>query len=128
MAVSSILLTGLAGIIIFAAAIYVFGIPPELKRKLERSALKTMGENKASYVLKGKHSYLPQLTRESETGKTDVDDVCPDQISKIPDSDQRDVKDLKRSLGNLGGGATKNPLGEQAGEAADDLTKPFTGR
>jgi len=100
---STILLTGLAGIIIFAAAVYVFGIPPELKRKLERGALKTMGENKASYILK-------------------------DQISKIPDSDQQDVKDLKRSLGNLGGGAAKNPLGEAAGEAADDLTRPFTGR
>ena len=43
-----------AGIIaILCAAVYVFGIPPELKRKMEEQALKTMGENKASYILKG---------------------------------------------------------------------------
>jgi hypothetical protein len=48
--------TVLAGIIgVFALAVYLFGIPPELKRKLERSALKTMGENKLSYMAKGKH-------------------------------------------------------------------------
>lgn len=47
--------TILAGIIgVFALAVYLFGIPPELKRKLERSALKTMGENKMSYIAKGK--------------------------------------------------------------------------
>lgn len=46
--------TILAGIIgVLALAIYLFGIPPELKRKLERQALKTMGENKMSYVAKG---------------------------------------------------------------------------
>jgi hypothetical protein len=43
-----------AGIVaVFALAIYLFGIPPEIKRKLERQALKTMGENKMSYVAKG---------------------------------------------------------------------------
>ena len=41
------LLTVLAGVIgVISLAIYLFGIPPELKRKLERQALKTMGENK----------------------------------------------------------------------------------
>lgn len=46
--------TALAGIVtVIALAIFLFGIPPELKRKLERSALKTMGENKLSYVAKG---------------------------------------------------------------------------
>jgi hypothetical protein len=46
--------TVLAGIIaVFSLAVYFYGIPPELKRKLERQALKTMGENKMSYALKG---------------------------------------------------------------------------
>jgi hypothetical protein len=46
--------TVFAGIIaLLALGIYLFGIPPELKRKMEKAALKTMGENKASYVLKG---------------------------------------------------------------------------
>ncbi|KAJ4288212.1 hypothetical protein N0V90_012229 [Kalmusia sp. IMI 367209] len=96
--------TILAGIIgIAALAVYLFGIPPELKRKLERSALKTMGENKLSYMAK-------------------------DQISKIPASDQEDVKQLKKGLGNAFGGAVNNPLGEATGEAADTLTSPLTGR
>ncbi|KAJ4313125.1 hypothetical protein N0V94_007104 [Neodidymelliopsis sp. IMI 364377] len=96
--------TGLAGVIaIISLAIYLFGIPPELKRKLERSALKTMGENKLSYVAK-------------------------DQINKIPTSDQTDPLQLKKGVGNLAGGATQNPLGEATGEAADSLTSPFTGR
>lgn len=48
------LLTILAGIIgVLVLAVYLFGIPPELKRKLERQALKTMGENKMSYIAKG---------------------------------------------------------------------------
>jgi hypothetical protein len=52
--------TGFAGIIaILSLAVYFFGIPPELKRKLERSALKTMGENKLSYVAKG--AFSPHL-------------------------------------------------------------------
>ncbi|KAF2650144.1 hypothetical protein K491DRAFT_609372 [Lophiostoma macrostomum CBS 122681] len=96
--------TVLAGIVAVAAlAVYLFGIPPELKKKMERQALKTMGENKMSYVLK-------------------------DQISKVPASDQEDVKDLKKGLGNLAGGAFQNPIGENAGEAADSLTSPLTGR
>lgn len=49
---------------IFAGYIYIVGIPPEVKRDLERKALKTMGENKASYMMK-------------------------DQINKVPDSDQQ---------------------------------------
>lgn len=32
---------------------YIFGIDPETKRELERKALKTMGENKMSYMAKG---------------------------------------------------------------------------
>jgi hypothetical protein len=54
------LLTGLAVVVgILAIAIYFFGIPPELKRKMENTALKTMGENKASYMLKGAVFPLP---------------------------------------------------------------------
>ncbi|KAL5375242.1 hypothetical protein DPSP01_011341 [Paraphaeosphaeria sporulosa] len=96
--------TVLAGIVsVLALAVYLFGIPPEVKRKLERSALKTMGENKLSYIAK-------------------------DQISKIPASDQENVKDLKKGLGNAVGGLASNPLGEATGEAADSLTSPLTGR
>jgi hypothetical protein len=51
----STLLTGIAAISVIAAAlIYFFGIPVELKRAMEKKALETMGENKASYVLKSK--------------------------------------------------------------------------
>ncbi|KAL6159557.1 hypothetical protein ACJQWK_06030 [Exserohilum turcicum] len=97
-------LTIFAALVALATAyLYFFGIPPELKRKLERQALKTMGENKMSYMTK-------------------------DTIDKIPASDQEDVKNVKKGISNLAGGATQNPLGEQAGEAADTLTSPFTGR
>lgn len=41
-----------------------FGIPPWLKREMEDKALETMGENKASYMMK-------------------------DTIGKVPASDQR---------------------------------------
>lgn len=48
--------TALAGVIaVVGLAIFLFGIPPELKRKMERAALKTMGENKLSYMAKGAH-------------------------------------------------------------------------
>lgn len=51
--------TTLGAVVAFAVlAVYLFGIPPEIKRKLERSALKTMGENKLSYVAKGKIAFL----------------------------------------------------------------------
>ncbi|EUC36611.1 hypothetical protein COCCADRAFT_33966 [Bipolaris zeicola 26-R-13] len=78
-----------AGLIALTAAyLYVFGISPELKRKMERQALKTMGENKMSYMTK-------------------------DAIDKVPASDQENIKSLKKGLGNIAGGATQNPLGEQ---------------
>lgn len=51
----SAILTGLAGVLaVLGLAVYLFGIPPEMKRKMEKAALKTMGENKASYMMKGK--------------------------------------------------------------------------
>ena len=49
--------TVLAGIVAaISLAIYLFGIPPELKRKMEKKALETMGENKMSYIAKGQSS------------------------------------------------------------------------
>lgn len=52
----------------------------------------------------------------------------PDQIGKMPASDQKDVKDLKKGLGNVIGGGLNNPIGEKTGDLGDDLTKDFTGR
>lgn len=49
--------TALAGVVaVISLAVFLFGIPPKLKRKMERTALKTMGENKLSYVAKGMSS------------------------------------------------------------------------
>jgi hypothetical protein len=46
--------TILAGLLaVTAAYFYFFGISPETKRKMEQQALKTMGENKMSYMAKG---------------------------------------------------------------------------
>ncbi|CAN9206425.1 unnamed protein product [Alternaria alternata] len=97
--------TVLAGLIALAAGyFYFFGISPEMKRKMEKQALQTMGENKMSYMAKGE----------------------PNQ--QAPTSDQEDVKNLKQGISNLAGGAMQNPIGEQAGETADRLTSPLTGR
>ncbi|KAI8940184.1 hypothetical protein NX059_003891 [Plenodomus lindquistii] len=96
--------TILAGLVALVGAyLYFFGLSPEAKRALEKKALKTMGENKMSYVMQ-------------------------DQINKVPTSDQDDLTTLKKGISGLAGGATKNPLGEQAGETADRLTSPLTGR
>lgn len=88
---------------------------------MEEKALKTMGENKASYILKGN-------TNTSAIFSKFTDSRATDQISKVPASDQEDVKELKSGLSNLGGGALQNPLGKFAGDSADDATKDFTGR
>ncbi|KAL0257354.1 hypothetical protein SLS55_008165 [Diplodia seriata] len=90
--------------------VYFFGIPPALKRELEEKALSTMGENKASYLLKG----MPP--------------GAAYQINKVPASDQKEIKDFKNGVANLAGGTVNNPLGKFAGDAADDATRPFTGR
>ncbi|EON64202.1 hypothetical protein W97_03432 [Coniosporium apollinis CBS 100218] len=104
MPTATAIVTVLAGIVaVLAVVVYFFGIPPELKRKMENEALKTMGENKASYVVK-------------------------DQINKLPASDQEDIKDLKKGLGNALGGGLQNPLGKTVGDVGDDLTRDFTGR
>lgn len=88
---------------LISVAIYVFGIPPKLKRAMEKKALETMGENKASY-----------------------DNT--DQISRIPASDQKVIKHRKKCLGNALGEGLNNPLGEKTGDLGDHLTKDFTGR
>jgi hypothetical protein len=59
MPTTTTILTGLAGVFaVLALAVYLFGIPPEMKRKMEKAALKTMGENKASYMMKGRSPLL----------------------------------------------------------------------
>ncbi|KAH7399471.1 hypothetical protein BKA66DRAFT_437022 [Pyrenochaeta sp. MPI-SDFR-AT-0127] len=98
------ILTIVAGLLALTAGyLYFFGISPELKRKLQKQALQTMGENQLSYVAK-------------------------DQINKLPTSDQEDIKQAKKGISNLAGGALQNPLGDQAGDAADRFTSPLTGR
>ncbi|KAF1942644.1 hypothetical protein EJ02DRAFT_345110 [Clathrospora elynae] len=89
--------TILAGLVTLGGAyLYFFGVSPETKRKMENQALKTMGENKMSYMAK-------------------------DQINKIPSSDQEDIKQLKKGISNLAGGAMQNPIGEQAVRAATQV-------
>ncbi|KAI5242401.1 hypothetical protein E4T47_09158 [Aureobasidium subglaciale] len=102
--VVSMYLAALAAIVAsMVGAVYLFGIPVQWKRAMEEKALDTMGENKASYLVKG-------------------------QINNLPASDQKDVSEIKTGVGNLAGGALQNPLGKEAGEAGDKLTSPLTGR
>ena len=52
----TVLFSILAGIVaVTAAIIYLFGVPPEVKKQMEEKALETMGENKASYMMKGRY-------------------------------------------------------------------------
>ncbi|KAF2850776.1 hypothetical protein T440DRAFT_84995 [Plenodomus tracheiphilus IPT5] len=89
--------TILAGLVALAGAyLYFFGLSPEAKRAMEKQALKTMGENKMSYMMQ-------------------------DQINKVPTSDQEDLTTLKKGVSGLAGGAMKNPLGEQAVRAASQI-------
>ena len=61
--------TILAGLVALAAAyFYFFGISPEVKRKMEEQALKTMGENKMSYMAKGEFSYTFRCLPQSRPG------------------------------------------------------------
>jgi hypothetical protein len=67
--------TVFASILALAGAyLYFFGIDPETKRQLERQALKTMGENKMSYMAKGTSSHLTislfSYTNTSQTSST----------------------------------------------------------
>lgn len=122
-------LTKLAiGIAFIALAVYLFGIPPQLKRKMERAALETMGENKASYIVKGMQFPDQDATLLEQSPGTYANITTLDQIGKIPTSDQRDVKKLKREVGQATDSLTKNPVGKEAGETLDGLTSSFTGR
>ncbi|KAK5109810.1 hypothetical protein LTR62_006543 [Meristemomyces frigidus] len=97
-------LAAIVGVVaLLGGYIAVFGIPPQLKRQMEEKALETMGENKASYMMK-------------------------DAIGQVPASDQKEFNEVQDGLGKLGGGALQNPLGKFAGNAGDDVTKDFTGR
>lgn len=59
---------------------------------------------------------------------TEADTDIPDQISKMPASDQEDVKQVREGLSNVLGGSMQNPLGKEASDLGDRLTGPFTGR
>lgn len=64
MAVGNLFTIFIGFVAVSALAVYFFGIPPEVKRKLERKALQTMGENKMSYIAKGTHlSAHPSVSR-----------------------------------------------------------------
>lgn len=54
MAASTFLSVLAAVVALMVAAVYLFGIPPQWKRAMEDKALETMGENKASYLVKGR--------------------------------------------------------------------------
>ncbi|KAI4718627.1 hypothetical protein E4T48_05119 [Aureobasidium sp. EXF-10727] len=103
MAASTYLSVLAAVVALMVGAVYLFGVPPQWKRAMEDKALETMGENKASYLVKN-------------------------QINSLPASDQKDVNEIKSGVGNLVGGAMQNPIGKEAGEVGDTLTSPLTGR
>ncbi|KAH0282472.1 hypothetical protein M436DRAFT_55013 [Aureobasidium namibiae CBS 147.97] len=103
MAASTYLSVLAAVVALIVGAVYLFGVPPQWKRAMEEKALETMGENKASYLVK-------------------------DQINSLPASDQKEIGEIKSGVGNLVGGALQNPLGKEAEQAGDTLTSPLTGR
>lgn len=88
---------------------------------MEEKALETMGENKASYMMKDAIGKVP----------ADDQEVCiPHELTQdlLIETRMQDVKELKKGLGNFAGGSLQNPLGKFAGNTADDATKDFTGR
>jgi len=58
MAASTYLSVLAAVVALMVGAVYLFGVPPQWKRAMEEKALETMGENKASYLVKGRHSSI----------------------------------------------------------------------
>ncbi|KAK0836672.1 hypothetical protein LTR03_013462 [Friedmanniomyces endolithicus] len=62
----------LAAIVVAMAAvggyIAVFGIPPQMKRQMEEKALETMGENKASYMMKDAIGQMPASDQQKGLG------------------------------------------------------------
>ena len=58
--VSTIILISLVlALALVGGYIFLFGIPPWLKRELEEKALETMGENKMSYMVQQGMSKVP---------------------------------------------------------------------
>ncbi|KAF2482222.1 hypothetical protein BDY17DRAFT_298161 [Neohortaea acidophila] len=88
---------------LLAGYIFLFGIPPSLKRWLEEEVLEKMGENKASYMAKS-------------------------AVDKLPAADQDEIKGLRSGVKDIMGEGLQNPLGKFAGNLGDDATKPATGR
>lgn len=68
--------------------VHSVGIPRETKRRMENAALNAMGENKSSYLVK-------------------------DALGRIPDSDQKNLKDVKKSVSDTAGAALQNPVGKE---------------
>lgn len=58
MAASTYLSVLAAVVALMVGAVYLFGVPPQWKRAMEEKALETMGENKASYLVKGMHDSI----------------------------------------------------------------------
>jgi hypothetical protein len=58
MAASTYLSVLAAVVALMVGAVYLFGVPPQWKRAMEEKALETMGENKASYLVKGMHNLV----------------------------------------------------------------------
>jgi len=102
MAVARDIAIALSSIVLFVGVvggyIYLFGIPPQVKKYLEEEAFESMGESQAKDMLKN-------------------------AASKIPASDQEDVQEIrnaaKKGLGGDLGGAKEgfaknlqNPLGK----------------
>ena len=105
---------------VFVGYIYVVGLSPETKRKLEEKALETMGEVGLAPFLSSIYKLTAFQNKASYMTKNTLD--------KVPDSDQYELKELKGGVSNAAGGALQNPLGKLAGDAADDATSPATGR
>jgi hypothetical protein len=83
--------TAVAGVIaVIGLAVFLFGIPPELKRKMERTALKTMGENKLSYVAKGIVTCSPCDNEQQEAHLRSCSRCTTDHMLTTSRPDQQD--------------------------------------
>lgn len=123
--------TVFALIAVFAGYIYLVGIPPEMKRKLEKQALRTMGEvSQRSEQASNRTSF--ESWRLTFFLQNKASYMFKSQLDAVPDGPggpgSEELKDVKKGLGDIGGSALQNPLGEAAGEGADEATRPLTGR
>ena len=98
------------------------GVPADMKRKMEEKALETMGENKASYMMKDTLKNIPTSDQKVET----------DTTRRVQDSreliQEQEINELRDGISNTAGGALQNPIGKLAGNTADDASRPVTGR